>query len=886
MGGGTPVNECKKLILVVDDNRLNRSILTRILHADGYDTLEAENGQEAFDLMRSGRHEISLLLLDISMPVMDGYTLLQKMNDTSLISTLPVIVTTGNEDASAEIRCLESGASDFLRKPYNAELVRHRVQSMLRLWDNAALINRLEFDRLTGVYSKEFFYRYAEEALAADSEGRYAIVYTDIDDFKMINAHYGTAVGDDLLRFLGRTLRATAGEGGLCGRFDGDAFTLLLHDPRHYTQEEVGRLLTENFAGAPVEGFQLKAGVYNVADRSLSVADMCDRAKLAVGAVKHRYGQYYAVYDDSLQKRAMREHQIVNCMEDALAQEQFLVYLQPKHSVENGTVAGAEALVRWIHPTLGFISPGDFIPLFERNGFIAKLDYYMWEKVCRVLRRWLDEGRDAVPISVNASRADFAQPNLARRIENLVDSYGVPHDLIHFEVTESAYTDQPQQIIGAVQELRSCGFLIEMDDFGSGYSSLNMLSELPIDILKLDMRFMQSGVLEAEGGSRRNVLSFIVSLSKWLQLPTVAEGVERQEEFDLLQAMGCNYIQGYYFAKPMPVQDFEEYLNAHNQPAVTAMPEPALTLLEADADAHKPLVLVVEDVESNRLLLQELLAPHYRVATAENGRVACEYLQSHRGAVDCMLLDLLMPVMDGFEVMEVMRADGSINEVPVIITTEAGPDNELHALRLGAADFLAKPYNAELLLYHVHKVTEEKSFYRLRREFEKESRSLYEMAYQDNLTGLLNRHGLKKSLAELNPGTPYAVVALDVDNLKRCNNTRGHAVGDTVLQGVARRLFSALRSGDILARIGGDEFVAILRGVSDGDTARELGRRLCAAAHSPAGEPCVACSGGVAVASGSDLAAIMRRADVALYQAKQQEKGCCVLWNEGMSIPE
>ena len=185
----------------------------------------------------------------------------------------------------------------------------------------------------------------------------------------------------------------------------------------------------------------------------------------------------------------MREHQLADGMAEALEKKQFVVYLQPKHCTESGAVAGAEELVRWYHPELGFITPGEFIPLFERNGFITRLDYYMWNEVCHIIRSWIDRGIKPIPISANASRADFVSFGHPEKIEQLVDSYGIPHELIHFEVTESAYTDHPQQIVSAVSTLRDMGFLIEMDDFGSGYSSLNMLSELPIDILKLDMRF-------------------------------------------------------------------------------------------------------------------------------------------------------------------------------------------------------------------------------------------------------------------------------------------------------------------------------------------------------------------------------------------------------------
>lgn len=549
-------------VLIVDDSSINRKILCEILQSNGYLTLEAENGKMALDYLEQDLAGISLVLLDIAMPVMDGFTLLDKMTANGMIKCVPVIMTTGADDEAMEVEALVRGASDYIKKPYNPEMVRRRVDSILRLWDNATLLNKLEIDTLTGVYNKDFFYLYAEELLNELPNDKYYILYTDIDDFKIINARYGTSTGDKLLKYLANKFSDLTKNSGICGRISGDMFVLLVKDQANRTQEEARKVENDVFEDSPVKGFQLKIGVYPVKDRTVPIADMCDRAKLAADTVKHQYGMYFAVYNDSMLDNVLREHQLADCMEDALVQKQFVVYLQPKHSTDDQAVAGAEALVRWNHPTMGFISPGEFIPLFEHNGFITKLDSYMLRETCKIIQSWIKQGIKPVPVSVNVSRADFVDDDLPETICECIDSYNLPHKLIHLEVTESAYTDNPHQIISAVSALRDMGFLIEMDDFGSGYSSLNMLSELPIDILKLDMRFMQSGT-DKIGASKRDILSFILSLSKWLQLPTIAEGVETQSEFELLKSMGCNYIQGYYFSKPKPAEEFLQYMKNH-----------------------------------------------------------------------------------------------------------------------------------------------------------------------------------------------------------------------------------------------------------------------------------------------------------------------------------
>lgn len=708
-------SDSKKTILVVDDVLANRRILSKILKVDGFEIVEAENGKVAFDIISDANYNISIMLLDLTMPVMNGYELLDKMKESGMLSTVPVIVTTVGDNSNTEIKSLECGATDFITKPYNADIVRHRVKSILRLCENIELLNRVEIDRLTGVYSREFFYRHAQDILNKNPDQLYDIVCSNIENFKMINAKYGMPVGDKLLRCIADHNKECIGKDGVCGRIGPDSFVVLRKRNNLRTQEEIGAIYTETFKNAPVKNFVMQYGVYQIENREISVSTMCDLAQIALVSIKHKYGIYYAVYDDSMRQKIMLEHQLSNYMEQALVQKQFLVYLQPKHNIKTGAISGAEALVRWIHPELGFISPGDFIPLFERNGFITKLDRYIWNEVCALLQRWLKEGRKVLPISVNASRADFESKTLTEKICKMVDSYNVPHELIHFEVTESAYTDNPQQIINAVSTLRAMGFLIEMDDFGSGYSSLNMLSELPIDLLKLDMQFVQKGK-GAQVGNKRSILSFIVSLSKWLQLPTIAEGVETKEEVEMLKSMGCNYIQGYYFAKPMPVAEFEKYMTEHenNNSDLSADNDiPKESVKETDS-TNKPLVLIVEDIESNQTLMKSILALYYSTAIACNGKEAYQYIQEHHGEISCIALDLLMPVMDGFQLLDLMRMDGSLDEIPVIITSEAGADSELRALRLGADSFVAKPYDSEILLHHVKKAINERNFRKLR----------------------------------------------------------------------------------------------------------------------------------------------------------------------------
>lgn len=554
----------KRKILVVDDSPINRTILRKILESDGYEVLEAENGQIALNILEDKSKNVSLVMLDLSMPVMSGYELLNRMNESGIINRVSVIVTTGSNLQDAEIKSLDSGATDFVVKPYNAEIVKRRVKSILRLRDNAVLMNRLEIDTVTGCNNRESFFIHAEEIIRSNPNQEYDIICTDIEDLKLINKKYGLQTGDKLLKFIPTSIERFPNPDALCliGRIGSDSFAVLRKRVKMHSQKELTELYTEIFKDSPVKNVIVKYGVYHITDSNLDVTFMCDCAKMAISSIKRKYGVIYAVYDDSMKEKLEKDHLLVECMEHALANSEFKMYLQPKHDANTNDLAGAEALVRWIHPEFGLIPPNDFIPLFEKNGFVSKVDYYIWTEACALLAKWIDEKKKVIPISVNVSRIDFVTYNLPEVICNLVDSYKIPHELLHLEITESAYADDQKKIIDDVSNLRKLGFLIEMDDFGSGYSSLNMLAELPIDILKLNMRFLQ-GKTNVVNNKKMIVVNFILSLSKWLHNPTIAEGVETKEELEMLKSLGCTLIQGYYFSKPISVVDFEKYMEKY-----------------------------------------------------------------------------------------------------------------------------------------------------------------------------------------------------------------------------------------------------------------------------------------------------------------------------------
>ena len=270
------------------------------------------------------------------------------------------------------------------------------------------------------------------------------------------------------------------------------------------------------------------------------------------------------IYDEEMHQRELMNQRLMNDLRRAVEERELTVYYQPKYNIQCDPprLSSAEALIRWKHPELGMVSPGSFIPLFESNGQIGTLDNYVWNEAARQVAQWRQKYGFELPVSVNLSRVDVFDPTLENRLEEMVRRYGLHHSALKLEVTESAYTDNAEQMIERISRLRSRGFVIEMDDFGSGYSSLNMLSYMPIDVLKMDMQFVRN-IVQSEKDFR--LVQLVLDIAKYLKVPVVAEGVETEQQLDMLKGAGCDLVQGYYFSRPLPPEAFEELIIKEKQ---------------------------------------------------------------------------------------------------------------------------------------------------------------------------------------------------------------------------------------------------------------------------------------------------------------------------------
>ena len=550
-----------KTILIVEDSEINRKILSRLL-APEYDLLEAENGQEALSLLQKHGTAISCILLDLVMPVMNGFEFLKSISGKEEYKNIPIIVETGSSGQESEADALRLGAWDFITKPYNGDIIQFRVRNAIERSQLSAF-NQLkylaEFDTLTGIYNKSKFFIKTHEMLFAYPNEDFVFVRMDIDRFGLINSFFGSDEGDNLLRYIAQAFRQTPfGPLFVYGRMEADIFAVCFS----YSDKDAVFQYLDRFKDqikAYKRSFDIVPvfGVYFLDNTLLSINEMLNRATLAAKTCKGNYIETTAIYNPDMSRRLEKEQEIINEMAPALAKKQFCVYLQPKYSLETNLPVGAEALVRWRHPEKGLIPPGVFIPIFEKNGFISRLDYYVWESICQLLQKWLREGLDPSPISVNVSRVNLYNPQIVDIISALTERYNIPPRLMELELTESTYMDNPAMMESVVEQLHAKGFTVMMDDFGSGYSSLSVLKDIRVDILKIDTRFFENTHISGRG---ENIIASIVRMAKWLSIPTIAEGVEREEQVNFLRSVGCDYVQGFYFAKPMPVDQYESLI--------------------------------------------------------------------------------------------------------------------------------------------------------------------------------------------------------------------------------------------------------------------------------------------------------------------------------------
>lgn len=562
-------------ILVVEDNEIDRKVLLPVLCAD-YSVIETTNGLEALDVIKNQKSDISLILLDLMMPIMDGFEFIKRANEIKGFD-IPILVITGDDNLDNIYKALELGATSILPKPYDSKKILLKIKETILNYEifrlnkdsqNLHLIfensrQKSYIDDLTGLYNQKAFLDIVPKVIKAPSNNKYTIIKSDFARFKLINEIYGRAVGDKLLKDFAFFLVEVLGKNAIISRWAADTFIALVDYKRDDLKFKL--LQIDDFLNNYKIDINLSIsyGIYIVDDMNIPVDKMCARAEYALKRSKNNFeGAAYVIYNENFDKWIKIEQSVISGIDSAIKNGEIIIYYQPKYSLITQRIVGAEALVRWNHPTYGLLSPGVFIPILENNGLIHQLDYFVWDKTCEAVSRWRKTDLPKIPVSVNVSRNNFYREKLWIELLDLIEKHGLTPDCINIEITESSYMNDPKLIQGVVNKFKEFGLSVHMDDFGSGMSSLNVLKDLVFDVLKIDLNFLQG----LESNERAAIiLKSIVEMNKLLDLPVVAEGIETQAQENFLRDIGCEVGQGFLFSKPINEDSFVELLKLNSE---------------------------------------------------------------------------------------------------------------------------------------------------------------------------------------------------------------------------------------------------------------------------------------------------------------------------------
>ena len=558
MGIADTPEKTRTLFVVKSDNSTKQNFSD--IFSGKYDLTEMKISENCYDYLANHMSEISLVVINTSGEPSPVLKLLKQISKDDKLKSIPVIVIGDDSLAGKEELFLSTGVSAFTTYSTKPSLILLQAANLISLKEAAEVGIVSDIDEITGLYNRQAFFAHADRIINENPDDDFVICISEIDGIKVYNEKNGKAAGDALLRTIGEYVRNIGDCCLVAGRFAGDQFVVLFRKDENLHN----RLLDLNFddtdtffsGNTNIEKLRIRCAVYEDIEHGIPVSETCERALLALQTIRGKYGKTIVHYEASVLAEHKKRERIEDSMKEALEQNQFKVFYQPKHDVNTGELTGAEALIRWLHPEFGFMSPGEFIPVFESNGFISEVDNFVWKRTCENLNRWINKGLKVVPISINASKLDFMKPDFFENLHAASTGMNVPPALLHIEVTESLFSDQIDELVKILTKCQKNGYKIELDDFGSGYSSLNTLSVLPLDIVKMDMSLVKA----ITNFKNMRVFSACINLAKSLGLKTVSEGVETNEQMWTIRELGGDAIQGYLYSKPLSEEDFEKYL--------------------------------------------------------------------------------------------------------------------------------------------------------------------------------------------------------------------------------------------------------------------------------------------------------------------------------------
>jgi len=620
-----PFDISQSKILIVDDVPENLQLLFNTLNEQGYQVRRAKNG--AIALMAAQSMQPDLILLDIRMPDMDGYEVCRRLKELEQTREIPVIFLSAMDDVQDKVQSFEVGGVDFITKPFQVAEVLARVKHQLSLQAAKAEINRLNtelelrvqqrtaqlaevnqslqkqitereqiekqllhgtlHDALTGLPNRSLFMDRVEFALKKVERYPnylFAVLFLDCDRFKLVNDSLGHFVGDRLLIAIAKILQNALRETDTVARLGGDEFTILLDDVRDIEEVEKVAMRIQMELSSPftLEGHTIftsaSIGIVLSSLEPSSALDLLRNADIAMYSAKERGKACYKIFDQTMYTQTIERLQIENDLRQALEQKEFLVHYQPIISLQTGKLSGFEALIRWQHPDRGLVSPLDFIPIAEDTGLIVFIGEWVLRESCHQLKTWQQQFPAAAPltIAVNLTSKEIREPGLIEKIDRILAETGLESHHLRIEITESMLMEHTQDTINVLSQIRARKIQLSIDDFGQGYSSLGYLQRFPINTLKIDRSFVNDVNLECKNAE---LVRVIINLAHTLKMDVVAEGVETEEQLKHLQTLGCEFAQGYFFAKPLDCDAALALIDADRQwPSLTLANDPQITV--------------------------------------------------------------------------------------------------------------------------------------------------------------------------------------------------------------------------------------------------------------------------------------------------------------------
>ena len=877
----------KATLLIIDMNSEDNE-LAEVL-GDEYEIISVRSCIDGMRYLNENRGKVRAVIFDILTLKETGFEYLKIITKDAYYGNIPVLVSTDHEEENIAEMCIEMGAADFISKPYTPSFVRRRVSNMITLGESEAMVNAVEKDILTDVYTKEAFYHASELILNRNGDKNYSFFMCDIEQFKLLNSQYGKEACDRLLKTIASFLKMLVPH-GYVGRFGRDQFIVMTETYDSVHEERIISRMNDMIAQLPVPHIVLKISVYENVPNDMPVSNVCDRLLMAVERIKGKYHQHVVFYDSAMRKSLMEEHMIVDYMEESLADGSFEIYYQGKFDCTTDCISGAEALVRWNHPVLGMLAPAKFIPVFEKNGFITKLDAYVIDKVCSQIKGWIKNGIE-IPVSVNISYMDLMEEGwVDRQIKTITDN-GIGHRFMHIELTESMYYENVNYISNLISKFRKSGCLIEMDDFGSGYSTLSMLSEFHIDILKIDASLI------AKLEKNELLVDTIINLAHKMDCKVVAEGVENYSQYVKLKALECDYIQGYYMSSPLDSIKFTAYLaNEIEKQKIRRESGGVWNEATKEYEIRNALLECINSLsapEDDEVKINNLLSIISRFYGADRACIYefdddmsvmtntfewCREGVPSRGsklqARDISLADSWIKRFDddiSVFIAKVSEEAELNNKAGIILHQQKVDTVMISKLARGNRTVGFIEVDNPMIHFDTLVLMESISSYIINDLARtKNYRMLRNISYQDALTGVNNRYSYLEYIrnsVKSDDDRSVAVAFIDINNLKITNDRFGHEAGDNLIRSIATVLRSNF-SSDTIYRFGGDEFVVIIRGIPE-DSFKKRIRKL----NTFWTENISASVGYMWVPSYEPIDELVAKADKNMYKTKQEYHG-------------